>query len=200
MRGTLLRRVVAALVAGALSVSLAGCAGRQLGGDVPEPESLAAETTETAVFYSTGRSLLEERKVVDAADVYAATLRELLRAMPESNPDVAIVQPEAEFNSITLDDEGVLTIDWNAEVLDFEADPQEKRLAFASLLMTFGGFDEVRKLRFTVEGQESGEVNGKDVVVFWGDVSLREQPYDVMRPPSKPSKGEILEEQSAGGE
>jgi hypothetical protein len=146
----------------------------------------------------TGRSLLEERKLVDANNVYEATLRELLRALPESNPDVAIVQPEAEFNSITLGENGVLTIDWKQEILDFEAEPKEERLAFASLLMTFGGFEEVEKLRFTVEGKESGTIGGKDITAFWGEVSLKDQPYAVMRPPTQTPKGEILEEQLNG--
>lgn len=192
------RRLVTAIaVAGVFALlvaALVGC-GPRVSNDIPEPQGLSSETTETAVFYSTGRSLLEERKVVDATDVYSATLRELLRALPESNPDVAIVQPEAEFNSVVLGDDGVLVIDWKKEVLDFEAEDKEKRLAFASLLMTMGGFEEVDQLKFTVEGKDSGEVEGRDVEAFWGAVSLKGQPFDVLRPPTKKSKGEILEEQ-----
>lgn len=196
------RRILQALIAAGLCSALAagglmGCSAG-VGSDIPEPSGVATETTETAVFYSTGRSLLEERKVVGAPDAYEATLRELLRALPESNPDVAIVQPEADFNSVSLDEDGVITIDWKAEVLDFEAEPKEKRLAFAALLMTMGGFPEVEKVRFTVEGKDSGEIEGRDVEAFWGDVSLKGQPFKVLRPPTKKPKGEILEEQVTG--
>jgi len=173
--------LVGLLVAGALAFALAGCSGGGVGtADLPDPGSLSEETTEVALFYSTGRSLLEERRVVDRTNVYEATLTELLLAMPESNPDVAIVQPTADFNSVTLED-GVLTIDWAAEILDFEATDAEKRLARAAFLATFGRFDEVEKLRFTVEGQEDGEVAGKSVGDFWGAVALYDQPWDVLR-------------------
>lgn len=169
------------LLAAVLAIGVAGCAGRTTpASDLPDPGSLSEETTEVALFYSTGRSLLEERRVVDRGDVYTATLTELLLAMPESNPDVAIVQPTADFNSVTFED-GVLTIDWTAEILDFEATDAEKRLARAAFLATFGRFDEVEQLKFTVEGQEDGEVNGKDVQDFWIAVSLIDQPWDVIR-------------------
>lgn len=198
------RRIPQALIAIVFCVALAagaltGCSAG-VGSDIPEPSGVATETTETAVFYSTGRSLLEERKIVDADEMYEATLRELLRALPESNPDVAIVQPEADFNSVTLGSDGVITIDWKPEVLDFEAEDKEKRLAFASLLMTMGGFPEVEKVRFTVDGKDTGEIEGRDVEAFWGAVSLKGQPFKALRPPTKKSKGEILEEQTTGAQ
>ena len=190
--------VVVALVLATVAVApLSACSLRRTQ-EIPEPRGLAQETTQTALFYSTGRSLLEERRVVDATDTYSATLKELLAALPESNPDIAIVQPEAGFNSVTLSSDGVLTIDWKKEVLDFEAEPKEKRLAFASLLMTFGGFDEVEKLRFTVDGKDSGTIGDKDIADFWGEVSLKGQPFAVMRPPVQTPKGEILEQQLGG--
>ncbi len=171
---------VGLLLAAVLTIGLAGCSGTQLGSDMPDPNTVSDETTEVALFYSTGRSLLEERRVVDVNDVYTATLTELLLATPESNPDVAIVQPTADFNSVTIED-GVLTIDWAPEILDFDATDAEKRLARASFLATFGRFEEVEQLRFTVDGQEDGEVNGKDVQDFWIAVSLIDQPWDVLR-------------------
>lgn len=178
---TVLVASAALALAAMLTIGLAGCSGvGTTGADMPDPGVVSEETTEVALFYSTGRSLLEERRVVDANDAYTATLTELLLAMPESNADVAIVQPTAEFNSVTLED-GVLTIDWTAEILDFEATDAEKRLARAAFLATFGRFDEVEKVRFTVEGQEDGEVNGKDVQDFWIAVSLSDQPWDVIR-------------------
>lgn len=147
---------------------------------VPGPEGLPAETAEVSLFYSTGRSLFEERRLVDKKNVYASTLKELLLASPESNTDVAIVQPVAEFRSATVED-GMLTVDWEADVLEFEADPDEEMLALAGILRTFGEFDEVRKVRFTVEGKSEGKAGGRDIEGFWGDVSLKGQPWDVLR-------------------
>ncbi|MDH4139421.1 MAG: GerMN domain-containing protein [Coriobacteriia bacterium] len=163
-------------------VMIGGCSGGvRPATDLPAPEDLAQETTQTSVFYSTGRSLLEERKVVDSTRIYEATLEELLLAYPESNPNVAIVQPAVTAAGVTFSG-GVVTIDWPAEILDFEAEDGEERIALASILTTFGQFDEVEKVQFTVEGKASGEAsNGKDVEAFWGSVSLTGQPWDVIR-------------------
>ncbi|HET6351075.1 MAG TPA: GerMN domain-containing protein [Coriobacteriia bacterium] len=187
-------RITIGLLAVAVSATaLTGC-GLRPAKDLPAPKgNVSQDTTETSVFYSTGRSLLEERKVVGSEDYYSSTLKELLRATPENNDEVAIVQPEAGFNSVTFDKKtGVVTIDWKKEILDFEAEPKEKRLAFASFLMTYGQFPEVKKVRMTVEGKDSGSMGGKDIQAFWGDVSLKKQPYAVMRPPKAPEKSETL--------
>lgn len=192
-------KLTLALLALALAAGVAsGCTGVTPAKDLPKPKAnTSIDTTETSVFYATGRSLLEERKVVGVEKYYETTLKELLAALPESNEDIAIVQPETGFNSITFDKKtGVLTVDWKKDILDFQAEPKEERLAMASLLMTFGQFPEVKKVKFTVEGKDSGQVGGKDVVAFWGDVSLKKQPMAVLRPPKpKESKGEIYEEQ-----
>lgn len=167
------------VVAAALAV-LPGCASR-VGQDVPEPSAgLSEETTEAIIYYSTGRTLMGEVRVVDRNAPYEDALRTLLEAMPESNTEVAIVQPTAGFNSVTFAD-GVITIDWKADVLDFEAEDREERLAYAAILATYGAFPEVQKVRFLVEGKDSGEINGKDIEAFWGSVSLKGQPWDVIR-------------------
>lgn len=183
-RVPLLLVIVTAVVIALGLLLLAGCSGGGGGyrpaTDLPEPEGLSRATTETVIYYATGRTILGERRVIDAEEPYADALRTLLAAMPESNPDVAIVQPEAGFNSVTFSD-GVITVDWMPEVLDFVADPEEKRLALGAILATFGAFPEVEQVRFTVDGVDSGEVNGKDVASFWVDVSLLNQPWDVLR-------------------
>lgn len=180
-----LRRVrMLALAAGLLVASatfVTGCGGSG-GGDLPEPTvEVPAETERVSVFFATGRSLQEERRVVDSNDRYAATLAELMEATPET-PDIAIVQPEAEIRSVTFED-GVVTVDWDRAVLDFAAEPAEVPIAHAAFLVTLGQFPEVEKVKFTVEGKDSGEIDGKDVERFWGEITLADQPWDVVRPP-----------------
>ncbi len=201
--GRSLRTAVLAAVVAASAAALAGALGMASGcagpaPDVPDPEGVSAgvDTTRTSVFFATGRSLLEEYRVVPKDSVYRSTLDEWLEATPRENTDVAVVQPVARVRSVTLDD-GVLTIDWDADVLDFEAEPSEKRLAYAAILRMYGEFPEVRQVRFTVEGLTDGETGGKDVEAFWHDVSLIGQPWDVIRPQTPPSAGET-NEQSAG--
>jgi hypothetical protein len=196
-------RGAAALLRGvAATLNLAACGDD----DIPDPTGVPEQTRRVSLFYSTGRTLFEEFRVIDAnLDVYATTLEELLAATPETNPDVAIVQPEAQVLSVTLGDDGVLVIDWSADVLDFEADDREKTLAWASVLRTFGQFDEVKKVKFTVEGKTEGTVDGKDIQAFWGHISLIGQPWDPLRASEEGSEeatgtaGESTPGASAGG-
>lgn len=178
-----LRRTTAALAATLMlaSAGLAGCTGRT-GGEVPEPTlDMPLRTEQVSVYFATGRSLTQEYRIVDAENIYESTLTELMEAESE-NPELAIVQPVADFRSVTLED-GVLTIDWDRAILDFEADPEEYTIAWGAFILTFGQFPEVEKLVFTVEGQTDGEIDGKDVEEFWGQVTLADQPWDVQRPP-----------------
>ena len=173
------------VLVGVLLASLgvaSGCS-REVGGEGPEPTiEMPARTERVSVFYSTGRSLAEEYRIVDADDLYAATLDELVNGEPE-NPDVALVQPVAEVRSVTFED-GLITIDWDRAILDFEADPEEYTLAWGAFILTFGQFPEVERLAFTVEGETSGEIDGKDIGEFWGgEVTLVDQPWDIQRPP-----------------
>ena len=161
-------------------VALSGCS--RTGSNIPEPTGVAAETTETSVFYSTGRSLIEQKVVVDQKDVYAATLTELLKGEPTGSAQVAIVQPTAQVKSVTFKD-GKVTVDWSADVLKFDATDKEKLLAWASILETMGQFPEVKTVMFTVEGKSDGTLGGKNVQDFWGKISLKKQPWDALRPP-----------------
>lgn len=175
------RAAIVALAAGLVLAGLLGSTGCTAA-RVPPPAGLGSgETTQASVFFATGRTLFEEYRVVPVDDVYGRVLAEWLEAMPQENPDVALVQPVAEVLSVTLAD-GVLTIDWSAEILRFDADDREERIALAGILRTFGQFPEVEQVAFTVQGQADGEVDGLDIQDFWGSVSLRDQPWDVLRP------------------
>jgi hypothetical protein len=170
---------VPAAVALAAVLLAAGC--RTAGQGIPAPKGLPAQTRQVSVFFSTGRTLFEEKRVVDARNVYARTVQELMLASPQTNSQVAIVQPAALPRSVEVTG-GVATVDWGPEVLAFDAAPQEKVLALAAILRTFGQFPEVGKVRFTVEGKTTGRAGGRDIRSFWGKVGLAGQPWAVLRP------------------
>lgn len=177
----------ALLILGTLATS--GCGTTR----VPAPASLeSGETTRTSVFFATGRTLFEEYRVVPVEDLYGSVLKEWLAATPTENPDVALVQPVAEFIGVQLED-GLLTIDWSKEILRFDADDREERIALAAILRMFGQYPEVERVAFTVEGRVDGEIDGLSVRDFWGSVSLIDQPWDVLRP-SRPVGDEESQE------
>lgn len=183
-----MRKTTLALV-GALALStlvlVAGCSGSS----IPAPKGLPARTRSVSVFFSSGRSLFEERRVVDAGNVYAGTLKELLAANPQTNSQVAVVQPTARVRSVRFKD-GTIAIDWSRDVLSFAAEPKEKLLAWAAIMTTFGQFREVKKVTFTVEGKTNGMIDGKDIRKFWGRIGLAGQPWNVIRIKNKTPKGQ----------
>jgi hypothetical protein len=194
-----LRRTTAALAATLMlaSAGLAGCTSRT-GGEVPEPTvEMPLRTQQVSVYLPTGRSLTQEYRIVDADNLYESTLTQLMTGESD-NPELALVQPVSDFRSVTLED-GVLTIDWDRAILDFEADPEEYTIAWGSFILTFGQFPEVEKLVFTVEGQTDGEIDGKDVENFWGQVTLADQPWDIQRPPGYEDPDAAEEETSTPG-
>ena len=71
----------------------------------------------------------------------------------------------------------------DGDVLSFEAEDPEQTLALAAFLMTYGQFPEVKKVAFTVEGKSKGTLDGRDIQKFWGRVSLRGSPWDVLASP-----------------
>lgn len=157
-----------------------GCVGTE---NVPPPEiTLPAKTRSISVFYATGNTLVEERHIVaDDKEIIKTTLNALLAAQPKDNADIAIVQPECDVLAVTVNDNGVATVDFSREVLDFEATKKEKVLAYGAIIETLKQFDSVKSVKFSVEGQEKGSVSGKDIHKFWGDVSLIGQPWAIER-------------------
>ena len=180
-RGSARSLAIGVLLASALSLS--ACSSASQSGPVPPPTNVAEETTEVLIVYSTGRTLYIEPHVIDAKNEYQSALNELLAATPEKNTELAIVQPDAKVRSVKVAD-GIVTVDWDRSVLDFQAEPQEKFLAWASIMETLGQFPEVKKVQFTVEGKTSGQIDGKDVRKFWGRIVLDHQPWDAVRPPT----------------
>ena len=191
MRTPTLTRIVLATLDRRTLASACSPAARTRRDDIPEPTGVAQKTMAVSIYFSTGRTLVEEPRVIDGGpNRYYAALDEVLNATPQmdDNKGIAIVQPETRPKSVKIDDKGVVTVDWPKNVLDFEADDREERLAFASILMTLGQFDEAKKVRFTVEGKDKGTIGGKKIEDFWGSIGLQGQPYDVIRAPAKPSE------------
>ena len=157
-----------------------GCTGSS---DVPPPKiALPDKTRSISVFYATGNTLVEERHIVaDDKEVIRTTLNELLAARPKDNANIAIVQPECEILAVKVNSKGMATIDFSREVLDFEATKKEKVLAYAAIIETLKQFENIKSVKFMVEGRDNGSVAGNDIHEFWGDVSLIGQPWAIER-------------------
>lgn len=166
-----------------LSTVAIGC---RSSADIPEPTIKVSEKTKAVlVYYSTGNTIVEEKHIVpDSKSIIKTALNEVLAAKPQQNKDIAIVQPECKVLDANVDEKGAATINFSKEVLDFEALPKEKVLAYGAIVQTLKQFKEVKSVKFLVEGKDNGTVNGKDVRRFWGSVSLIGQPWPLESKPA----------------
>ena len=146
----------------------------------PPAADLPERTRQIYVYYATGRTIVEEKRVIaDTPDAIKKALEIALKAQPQDNPNIAIVQPQGKVLNVKVDKSGLATINFNKQILNFEASKKEKALAFAAIIETIRQFKNVKKLRFQVEGKESGFIDGKKIENFWGDISLKDQPWDI---------------------
>ncbi len=172
-----MRKFLIVIAAVGILVSLIGC-GKN---DVPSPTMvLPDKTREISVFYATGRTIVEERHVVkDDKNIITTALNEVFTANPQNNNEIAIVQPQCKVLDTKVDKKGVVTVNFSKEVLDFKAVRKEKLLAYGAIIETLKQFNNVKSVKFQVEGKEAGSIGGKDIHRFWEDVSLNGQPWPI---------------------
>ncbi len=166
----------------AMQILVTGC-GRQRSSELPPPTNLPeGETTAVSVFYPNGKIIIEERRVFPVTDnMPEAALKELFKAEPEESK-IAVVLPKAKVLSVKVDKDGLATIDFSREILDFPEDSRDAKIAaFAAIIETLKQFENIKKFRITVEGKEEGKIGSKSIEEFWGDISLKKQPFNIIR-------------------
>lgn len=178
-----LKILIPLLVLVALMTS--GCV-RARSEEIPPPTvDLSKETTSISIFYPTGKIIIEERRVVEKSNnLPLVALRELFKAQPKEH-EIQVVLPQAKVNSVTIEKDGTAIIDFSCEILNFPEDSKNAKLAaFAAIVETLKQFENIKRLKITVEGKEKGTINGKSIEDFWGDITLKKQPIEIIRKPS----------------
>lgn len=168
----------------ALAVLVSGCTGTR-SEEIPPPTiDLSKETTSISVFYPTGKILIEERHVVQKTEnMPLVALRELFKASPKEL-EIQVVLPKARVNSVVVEKDGTAVVDFSREILNFpEASREAKLAAFGAIVETLKQFENIKRIKITVEGRERGTIEGKSVEEFWGEVSLKKQPIEIVRKP-----------------
>ncbi|MCX7831731.1 MAG: GerMN domain-containing protein [Actinobacteria bacterium] len=166
----------------ALTIVLSGCA-RERSAEIPDPTiDLSKETTSISVFYPTGKIIIEERRVVAKDEnLPLVALRELFKAEPKENK-IQVVLPKAKVNSVKVEKDGTAIIDFSREILKFPENSKEAKLAaFAAIVETLKQFENIKSFKITIEGKEKGTVGGLSIEKFWGDISLKRQPINIIR-------------------
>jgi germination protein M len=79
--------------------------------------------------------------------------------------------------SVTVDGP-VATVDFDAGVLTASVGAEAEAYGIQSVVYTLTGLPQVEKVRFTVEGRDSGTAsNGRSIRDWWGHVGLSGQPF-----------------------
>ena len=80
-------------------------------------------------------------------------------------------------NSVEVSD-GLAVVDFDIGIIsDFEEIPHSsttETLAIYSIVDTLTAFEDIERVKITIEGKESGEVEGFYVEDFWGHIGIYE--------------------------
>ena len=164
-------------------------------GKVPDPPASAFEpeppkgpTVNVTVYYpiigSQGGYVVAEPTVLaKTKNVPKSAIERLITGRPSTEgfhgTYIPAFNPKTKVRNVKIKN-GVATVDFNRTFLDGKViDDRQEKLAIAGIVNTLSEFPNVSKVRITVEGKASGKVGGKDVEAFWGQGTLKAQPFSV---------------------
>ncbi len=122
--------------------------------------------------------LIEEtREITVNGEPYKAAIEELIKG-PESSQLYPTIPSDVRVNSVKISD-GTATVDFSKEIItSFEEIPHSSTtevLAIYSIVDTLTEFEEIDRVKITVEGRDSGEIDELYIEDFWGHVGIYEE-------------------------
>lgn len=118
----------------------------------------------------------EVRQVEDQGNIYKIAVQELIKG-PLAEDLYPVVPSDTIVNSVIVSD-GLATVDFNIRIINnFEEIPHSsitETLAIYSIVNTLTEFEEIEKVKITIEGLSAGEIDGYPVEDFWGHIGIYE--------------------------
>lgn len=131
-----------------------------------------AAQTETEAYL-----VKETREIPISEDFYENVLEELIKG-PESSNLYPTVPSDVKVNSVKILD-GTAFVDFSREIItNVEEIPHSSTtevLAIFSIVNTLTEFEDIDTVRITVEGRESGQLEGLYIEDFWGHLGIHEE-------------------------
>ncbi len=119
----------------------------------------------------------EKRNLSFQGDDYQKIIEELAKG-PQDDKLSPTIPSTVQVNSVILSD-GTAIVDLSSEILtDFEEIPHSsltETLAIFSIVNTLTEFEEIHKVKITIEGRDSGELEGLYIEDFWGHIGIYEE-------------------------
>ena len=107
---------------------------------------------------------------------FESIIEELIRG-PVNKELYPTIPSDTKVNSVTIKD-NLATVDFSKEIITSDEQiPHSSTteiLAIYSIVNTLTNFEEIKKVKITVEGKESGQVDGLYIEDFWGHVGIYE--------------------------
>jgi len=112
-------------------------------------------------------------------NIYKAIIEELING-PISQDLYPTIPLDSVVNSVRLTN-GLAVVDFNLRIItNYEDIPHSsttETLAIYSIVNTLTEFEEIEMVKITIEGKDSGEVDGVYIEDFWGHIGIYENFY-----------------------
>ena len=119
----------------------------------------------------------ETREIDTSGDIYEEAVRQLIEG-PQDKNLYPTIPSDVSVNSVKVSD-GLAIVDFNIRLIsNFQEIPHSsttETLAIYSIVNTLTSFEEIEQVRITIEGRESGEIEGFYVEDFWGHIGIYEE-------------------------
>ncbi len=118
----------------------------------------------------------EIRQIEDPGNICKTAIEELIKG-PATEGLYPTLPSDTIVNSVIVSN-GLATVDFNIRIINnFEEIPHSsatETLAIYSIVNTLTEFEEIERVRITIEGSDSGEIDGYMVEDFWGHIGIYE--------------------------
>lgn len=119
----------------------------------------------------------ESRQIDSSVNMFEQAVRELVKG-PLDEGLYPTLPSDVKVNSVFIED-GLATVDFDIRIIsNFEEIPHSsttETLALYSIINTLTDFEEVDRVKITIEGKESGQVEGFYIEDFWGHIGIYEE-------------------------
>jgi len=131
-----------------------------------------------AVSTDTDFYLTEEtREIPVSKELYKNIVEELIKG-PQSDQLSPTIPSNVKVNSVKISD-NTATVDFSKEIItnnqEIPHSSTTEVLAIYSIVNTLTEFEEIKKVKITIEGKDSGQVDGLYIEDFWGHVGIYEE-------------------------
>ncbi len=118
----------------------------------------------------------ETRQIIQDKNFYKSIVQELIKG-PQNKDLYPTLPSNTVVNSVKIEND-LAIVDFSKEIItntkDIPHSSTTEILALFSIVNTLTEFKEIKKVRITIEGKKSGQIEGLYIQDFWGHVGIYE--------------------------